>query len=94
MPSKPETAIVKRIMEALRERGAKVIKVHGSLWMERGSPDLIGCWQGRALALEVKRPGERAQPLQAKRLAEWREAGAIACVVESAEQALAALEML
>ena len=37
-----------------------------------GEPDIDACLRGRSLQLEVKRPGERATPLQEKRLAEWR----------------------
>ena len=43
-----------------------------------GDPDITGCWNGYHLEIEVKLPGKKPRPLQVKRLAEWRDAGAIA----------------
>jgi hypothetical protein len=52
-----------------------------------GDPDITGCIHGRHFEFEVKRPGQKPTPLQARRLEEWRGAGAIAGVVESVAQA-------
>ena len=73
-------------------------KVHGSLF-GHPQPDIIGSYQGRALAFEVKRPGTpkgvRAVPrivqgkptkLQDRALEQWAAAGAITGVVFSWEQ--------
>lgn len=76
-------------MKALRERGAKVIKTHGGPFTPTGTPDLIGCVNGRAFVLEVKRPGQRPRRIQEYELEQWRKAGAIAGVVTSVEEALA-----
>jgi len=54
---------------------------HGAGW-----PDVIGCHNGCLLALEVKRPGGKATPLQAAELAKWRAAGAVCGVVTDVEQ--------
>jgi hypothetical protein len=51
-----------------------------------GDPDIDACIRGRSVQLEVKRPGESPTPLQLKRLAEWRQAGAVAGVVTSVEE--------
>lgn len=75
-------------MKALRERGAKVIKVHGGPFTPTGTPDLVGCVNGRAFVLEVKRPGQRPRRIQEYELEQWRKAGAIAGVVTSVEEAL------
>jgi len=53
----------------------------------RGSPDLVGCYRGRWFCLEVKRPGEKAQPHQiawANRLALY---GGFCTTVTSVEEA-------
>jgi len=53
----------------------------------RGLPDLIGCYQGRALAWEVKVEGGVLTPLQARELERWSQAGAMAAVIRSVEDA-------
>jgi hypothetical protein len=62
-----------------------VIKTHGSMY-SAGQPDLLGCYQGRTLALEVKRPGGKPTKLQAAILKKWGAAGAITGVVTSVEE--------
>lgn len=57
-----------------------------------GDPDIDACIRGRSVQLEVKRPGERPTALQARRLEEWRRAGAIVAVVHSVAEVRAVLE--
>jgi len=57
-----------------------------------GDPDIDACLRGRSLQLEVKRPGEKPTALQAKRLDEWRKAGAVVGVVTSIAATRALLE--
>lgn len=57
-----------------------------------GSPDLLCIVDGRAVGLEVKRPGGRAEPHQARCHEQWRAVGAFVAVVTSAAEALAAIE--
>lgn len=56
-----------------------------------GSPDLVCIVDGRCVGLEVKRPGVRAEPHQARCHDRWRAFGAFVAVVTSAEEALAAI---
>jgi len=86
-----ETAITEAIMRWLRARGAHVIKTYGGPY-RRGLPDLIGVYRGRALALEVKRPGGKPTKLQEYELGRWAAAGAVAGVVTSVEDAKRLLE--
>ena len=88
--SGPEKAVEQAIMRALRSRGAVVVKSHGSAYSGSGVPDLIGVLPGgRALALEVKRPGGgAATPLQLRMIWSWAEAGAAAGVVRSVAEAM------
>ena len=51
-----------------------------------GDPDITGCVNGRHFEFEVKRRGEQPTPLQMRRLAEWRAAGALAAVVTSVSE--------
>ena len=57
---------------------SKAINIHGSVFCERGTPDVIGSIRGRTVAFECKR-SEREAPeaIQKWRLAEWLAAGAI-----------------
>lgn len=79
----PEGRIVAAIRRELTKRDIWNAKVHGSLMQQRGLPDVIGCWEGRFLALEVKVPGEKPTPLQTLTLHEIAESGGIAAVVWS-----------
>ena len=81
-----EKSIVDAIRRYLKSIGAKVEKQHGTIYGRNGVPDLLGCYQGRCLALEVKRPGEKTTPLQQYELSQWIGAGAIAGRVESVKQ--------
>jgi hypothetical protein len=70
--------------------------------LPKGSADLIGVLRlegladrrilGRFVALEVKRPGEKAESHQAAWLEEVRSFGGFAAVVCSPQEALAAIE--
>lgn len=65
---------------------SKAINVHGSVFCERGTPDVIGSVQGRAVLFEAKRSQEEApEAIQKWRMAEWRAAGAVAECVRSVE---------
>lgn len=57
---------------------AKAINIHGSVFSERGTPDVIGCVNGRAVAFECKRTAnEDLEDIQKWRLSEWIAAGAV-----------------
>jgi hypothetical protein len=56
-----------------------------------GSADLIGCLDGRFVALEVKAATGRASPEQRQWLDLVRRNGGFACVVRSVDEARAAI---
>jgi hypothetical protein len=88
-----EKAIVLRILKFLNSiPGCVARKRWGGVMGVAGDPDVTGCLRGRHLELEVKRPGQRPTPLQAKRLEEWKQAGAVTAVVTSVEEVRRALE--
>ena len=80
-----EATIQKNIARYLKDLGAWCFKVHGSPYQRAGVPDLLCCHKGRFYAFEVKRPGERATPIQAHELEQIRAAGGEAAVVTSVE---------
>lgn len=58
--------------------GAKAINIHGSVFCERGTPDVLGCVNGRMVAFECKRSTKEApEEIQKWRLSEWIAAGAV-----------------
>jgi Holliday junction resolvase len=87
-----EKDIVNRIKVHMTKRGAWVIKTHGSPHLA-GIPDILACYEGRFMALEVKRPETRntVTERQARFLQDITEAGGITAVVTSVEEAEACL---
>lgn len=91
---KQETRLQRKIQEALKEEfGADiwVVKFHGNPFVPVGVPDLIICYLGKFIALEVKRPEtvSDVSPMQAKTIKKIIRANGHATVVTSAEQAIA-----
>ena len=82
-----EKDIVAAIQRYLATLGEDVFfwKEHGSAYGTSGVPDIVCCYRGRFLGLEVKRPGGRLTPLQERTLARISAAGGIARRVESVE---------
>lgn len=91
MARKKETGLQRRIKAALiKQCGGKWWKVHGSAFQEAGQPDLDGVCDGIPFKFEVKVPLEgKPSEIQLETLAEWREVGAVACIVETPSQAVA-----
>lgn len=76
-------------------RGGVWVNMHGgSPCMNAGLPDIIGCYNGRFVAFEVKRPGGRLTKLQELWLRRIRTAGGVAEVVYSREQVIYILNRL
>lgn len=90
MAKKAETRRQQRIKKKLKaECGGKWWKVHGSAFQESGQPDIDGVCGGISFKFEVKEPFEgEPSEIQLQTLAEWRDEGAIACIVETPEQAI------
>lgn len=62
-------------------------KVHGSHHGEGGHPDIDCCSAGRAVKIEMKRPGYRPDARQMQRLIDWQKAGALVGWAETVEHA-------
>ena len=86
MAPKPETRLQKKMQARLKARGAYVAKIHGNIYSE-GIPDLLVCYKGRFIALEVKTPENKkgATPLQAGNIRAIRKARGLAYVVRTVE---------
>ncbi len=96
MSQKPESRLVAKILKELRSQGGWWFKTHGSPYQMAGIPDILGCHQGRFVALEVKVPGKEhetstRQDWTMKRI---QEAGGVATVVSSKSGALGVLNLI
>lgn len=83
-----ERSIVDAIIRWLRNQpDGHARKVHGSSLGTAGEPDIDGCYHGRSVKIEVKRPGRESTltPSQRVALVRWRDAGAIVGVATSVD---------
>lgn len=92
-----EKTVVNQIRAALKAAGVKwIMKTHGSPYQQSGVPDLlcIAPGSGRLVGIEVKRPNGtwKVTELQKQQIALIREAGGVAGVATSVEEALTLLE--
>ena len=76
-----EQSIQSKIIKLLKSKGAYVVKVQSGT--RSGIPDLIACYKGLFLGLEVKKPKtkEEASKLQELNIKWIKDAGGIATVV-------------
>lgn len=72
-------AVVQPILKYVNSLSdGKAINIHGSIFSERGTPDVIGSIGGRTVAFECKRDAtEDLEDIQKWRLCEWIRAGAV-----------------
>ena len=83
-----ERNLQRKILDCLRSMGGWWLNFHGGdVYMPRGIPDIIGCYEGRFFALEVKLPGEEPTSIQRHMLKTISDAGAVTAVVRSVEEA-------
>lgn len=93
MPLTPEAKITLAIKKRLRDLQEAhpgrlwFTKLHGGAYQRVGLPDLLIIACGRAVFLEVKAPGGQLTEIQSWHLKRLTMAGAIACVVRSADEA-------
>lgn len=50
----PEYRIVQNIKKLIRSRGGWCVKIHGGPYQDAGTPDLLACYKGKFIAIEVK----------------------------------------
>jgi hypothetical protein len=88
MPRQPEGRVVAKIRHRIEERGGRAFKIQASegSFQEIGIPDILACFQGAFLGLEVKQAGEKPSAIQRQVLKEIEAAGGIAAVVTSVDE--------
>lgn len=91
----PETKLVAKILKRLRQQGGWWLKVHGGATQLTGVPDILGCYRGRFVAIEVKLPVPgriAASPRQRLILKRISQAGGFAIIATTPQDALKVLE--
>ena len=96
MARQPESREVKKILSYLREKGGRWVKIHGgdNPFQEVGIPDILGCYRGRAVAIEAKTPAGQLSVKQRLFLKEWGEAGGHILVATSLSHVMRFIENL
>jgi Holliday junction resolvase len=90
-----EAEIVNRIKAYLKTlEGCFAWKEHGGIYGTGGIPDIIVCFNGRFIAFECKTETGKTTALQAITINKIREAGGVAGVVRSVDEAKAILNKL
>jgi Holliday junction resolvase len=87
-----ESKIQAKIIKHLEKAGCHVIKVVTA--NHSGNPDIIACFHGIFIAIEVKQPGKAATLLQQAKISAIRKAGGIAIVAHSVDEVQAVLNHL
>ena len=72
----------------------KAINIHGSVFCERGTPDIVGSIRGRMFLFEAKKSEkETPEEIQEWRLAQWRASGVVAECIRSVEDVKRIMEL-
>lgn len=87
-----EANIQAAIIRQAKKRGAWILNTHGSQFGRSGVPDLVLCYRGMFVAMEVKQPGKQPRPLQKHEIKMIRGAGGFAEVVTSVTEAMHILD--
>ena len=91
--SKPEATLQAHIIKGYEARGAYVAKIHQTGRGRRGIPDVLACYRGYYVALEIKATTPVSDH-QRRELHAIMGAGGIAAVVRSIEAAIGILDQI
>ena len=85
---KLEKRIQKDIATWLRNKGFHVDVITKGMYGTNGIADIIACKDGRYIAIEVKRPGNKPTALQERWLMDVQDAGGIAFIAYSIQDVI------
>lgn len=93
VPKITEHDVTVNIRQLLRTCGIWHYKHWGGPMGERGISDIIGCYQGRMIAIEIKKPRGKATGEQLVFLDCVNKAGGIGFIASSTEDVIVGLEL-
>ena len=76
-----ESVFQRRLIKKLEERGAYVVNIWGNGFMKAGIPDLLVCYKGHFLGLELKTDTGKPSELQLAHLKMIHKAGGMSMLV-------------
>lgn len=80
-----EKNIENKIKKYLRDKGAYCVKYHGNKFSQVGVADLLVCYKGRFLAIEIKNEVGKTSPLQDVNIEQVKQAGGISFIARSVD---------
>lgn len=82
-----EKTIENKIKEYLFSKGIYYFKVHGSSFQVSGIPDIVCCYKGMFVGIEVKRPGALNEQSEQQKIHERniRKSGGIYLLVDNVQ---------
>lgn len=80
-----ESVFQAKVIRYFREQGAYVLNVAGGTQIPKGTPDLLICYKGRFIALELKTDTGTTSPLQKEKICDIRKADGYARVLRPSE---------
>ena len=80
-----EKTIENNIKTYLKSKGAYYFKHHGNQYSQVGVPDIIACYKGRFIGIEVKNETGKTSPLQDVNIQQIKNAGGISFVARRVE---------
>ena len=89
-----EKCIENKIKSYLTSKGAYHVKYFGNQFSQVGVPDILACYKGRFIAIEVKNETGKTSPLQDVNLEQIRQAGGISLVARSVEEVQQVLDSI
>lgn len=92
----PEKKIENQIKTELERRRAWYVKIAASNYMPVGIPDILACYNGRFIAIEVKRPGRLngTSPAQRLQLDNIVRAGGYGLVTDNVDAVITLLDKI
>ncbi len=81
MVATPESKVKKKVHAALKEHGAYAVNYIGGAYANNGTPDILGCYCGRFIAIECKAGRGKPTALQIKHLRDIDRAGGLSLVI-------------
>lgn len=82
----PEYRIAQKMKKLIRSRGGWCVKIHGSPYQDRGTPDILACYKGRFIAIEVKTSRGVPEPEQLEARKQILKAGGKSIITHMVEE--------
>lgn len=81
-----EKNIENKIKSYLKSKGAYYVKYHGNQFSQVGVADILACYKGRFIAIEVKNETGKPSPLQLANQKMVKDAGGISLIARSVKE--------